>query len=63
MSRRPLVKICGVTRVEDAQGKVLETRAPRMEEGLSPQTAYLITHLMRNVLVTEGQRVDVIIRR
>jgi len=44
------VETYGVTRVEDAQGKVLETRAPRMEEGLSPQTAYLITHLMKAVV-------------
>ena len=39
-----------VHRVEDPQGKVLETYSPREEEALSPQTAYLITHLLRGVV-------------
>jgi penicillin-binding protein 1A len=40
----------GVTRVEDLQGKVLESHVPRMEEAISPQLAYLITHLLKAVV-------------
>ncbi|MBI5242346.1 MAG: transglycosylase domain-containing protein [Elusimicrobia bacterium] len=40
----------GVVRVEDTQGKILEAHAPKMEEALSPQLAYLLTHLMKTVV-------------
>ncbi|MFA6094054.1 MAG: PBP1A family penicillin-binding protein [Elusimicrobiota bacterium] len=39
-----------ILRVEDANGKVLEQSSPRMQEALSPQTAYLMTSLMRSVV-------------
>ena len=39
-----------VTRVEDSRGRVLEQHAPKEDEALSPQTAFLITHLLKAVV-------------
>ncbi len=42
-----------VVRVEDATGKVRHRHVPREKEAISPQLAYLITHLLK-VVVTGG---------
>ncbi|MFH1726360.1 MAG: transglycosylase domain-containing protein [Elusimicrobiota bacterium] len=42
-----------VVLVKDARGRILERHVPREEEALSPQTAYLITHLLK-VVVEQG---------
>jgi len=39
-----------IIRVEDAQGKILETSVPVEVEALSPQIAYLMTTLMKGVV-------------
>ncbi|MFA6030590.1 MAG: transglycosylase domain-containing protein [Elusimicrobiota bacterium] len=39
-----------VTRVEDANGKMLEQHLSKMEEALSPQTAYLTTSMLKGVV-------------
>ena len=44
------VKSFGVTRVEDSHGKLLDRHVPKEEEALSPQTAYLITSLLKTVV-------------
>lgn len=44
------VKSNAVSRVEDSHGKILDRYVPREEEAMSPQTAYLITHLLKAVV-------------
>jgi penicillin-binding protein 1A len=44
------VKPFDVLRVEDAQGKILESNIPSETEGLTPQLAYLMTNLMKGVV-------------
>ncbi|MEE8424567.1 MAG: transglycosylase domain-containing protein, partial [Elusimicrobiota bacterium] len=40
----------GVVRVQDRRGRILQHYIPKEKEAISPQTAYLITHLMKNVV-------------
>lgn len=40
----------GILRVEDATGKILESNIPIETEAFTPQTAYLMTSLMRGVV-------------
>ena len=44
------VKQFSVSRVEDSHGKILDRHVPKEEEALSPQTAYLVTHLLKAVV-------------
>jgi penicillin-binding protein 1A len=39
-----------VRHVTDAQGKLLEENVPQGKEALSPETAYVITHMLRGVV-------------
>lgn len=41
-----------VQRVQDANGRIMRQHIPKDEEALSPETAYLITHLLK--VVVEG---------
>lgn len=43
-----------ITRIEDKDGNVLEEARVESEEVLSPQTAYMMTYLMRGVVESEG---------
>jgi len=43
-----------ITRIEDKDGNVLEEARVESEEVLSPQTAYMMTYLMRGVVEGEG---------
>ncbi len=40
----------GVLSVKDASGRVLESNAPVAQEVLDPQTAYLVTHTLKDVI-------------
>ena len=44
------VRPFSVLRVEDAQGKILESSVPSETEALSPQIAYLMTNMMKGVV-------------
>ncbi|MBI3300393.1 MAG: PBP1A family penicillin-binding protein [Elusimicrobia bacterium] len=44
------VKSHAVTRVEDSHGKLLDRHIPKEEEALSPQIAYIVTHLLKAVV-------------
>ncbi|HBU69728.1 MAG TPA: hypothetical protein DEE98_05030 [Elusimicrobia bacterium] len=39
-----------ITRVEDKNGRVLEENLPREQEALSPQTSFIMTHLLTGVV-------------
>lgn len=39
-----------ISRIEDRDGNLLEESAPQAEEVVSPQTAYLMTHLLEGVI-------------
>ncbi|MFH2202955.1 MAG: PBP1A family penicillin-binding protein [Elusimicrobiota bacterium] len=39
-----------VTRVQDIRGRILQHHVPREKEAMTPQTAYLITHLLKAVI-------------
>jgi penicillin-binding protein 1A len=43
-----------ITRIEDKDGNVLEEARVESEEVISPQTAYMMTYLMRGVVESEG---------
>ena len=43
-----------ITRIEDKDGNVLEETRVESEEVISPQTAYMMTYLMRGVVESEG---------
>jgi penicillin-binding protein 1A len=43
-----------ISRIEDKDGNVLEDTRVESEEVISPQTAYMITYLMRGVVESEG---------
>ena len=43
-----------ITRIEDKDGNVLEETRVESQEVLSPQTAYMMTYLMRGVVESEG---------
>ncbi|MCK7483937.1 MAG: penicillin-binding transpeptidase domain-containing protein [Candidatus Moduliflexus flocculans] len=43
-----------ITRIEDKDGNVLEEARVESEEVVSPQTAYMMTYLMRGVVESEG---------
>jgi penicillin-binding protein 1A len=43
-----------ITRIEDKDGNVLEEARVESNEVISPQTAYMMTHLMRGVVESEG---------
>jgi len=43
-----------ITRIEDKDGNILEETRVESEEVLSPQTAYMMTYLMRGVVEGEG---------
>ena len=43
-----------ISRIEDKDGNVLEEARVESEEVISPQTAYMMTHLMRGVVESEG---------
>lgn len=43
-----------ITRIEDKDGNVLEETRVESEEVVSPQTAYMMTYLMRGVVESEG---------
>jgi len=43
-----------VTRIEDKDGNVLEETRVEPQEVISPQTAYMMTYLMRGVVESEG---------
>jgi penicillin-binding protein 1A len=43
-----------ITRIEDKDGNILEEARVESEEVLSPQTAYMMTYLMRGVVESEG---------
>lgn len=43
-----------ITRIEDKEGNVLEEARVESEEVISPQTAYMMTYLMRGVVESEG---------
>ncbi len=43
-----------ITRIEDKEGNVLEEARVESEEVVSPQTAYMMTYLMRGVVEGEG---------
>lgn len=40
----------GIVRIEDRNGRVLETHGPKRNEVLSPQTAYVVTNMLESVL-------------
>jgi penicillin-binding protein 1A len=42
-----------ITRITDRNGTVIEERAPRLSQAISPQTAYIMTSLLQSV-VSEG---------
>ncbi|RPJ00861.1 MAG: PBP1A family penicillin-binding protein [Candidatus Aminicenantes bacterium] len=43
-----------ITRIEDKDGNVLEEARVESEEVVSPQTAYMMTYLMRGIVESEG---------
>ncbi len=43
-----------ITRIEDKNGNVLEEARVESEEVISPQTAYMMTYLMRGIVESEG---------
>jgi penicillin-binding protein 1A len=43
-----------ITRIEDKDGNVLEEARVESNEVISPQTAYMMTHLMRGAVESEG---------
>jgi len=43
-----------ITRIEDKDGNVLEEARVESNEVISPQTAYMMTHLMRGIVESEG---------
>jgi penicillin-binding protein 1A len=43
-----------ITRIEDKDGNVLEEARVESQEVISPQTAYMMTYLMRGVVESEG---------